>query len=110
MTTNTIKAITFDLWDTVLIDDSDEPKRAAQGLKSKPIERWNLVRKFLERHESISAEQVDFNIQNICRDRNNDVFVAGIRCKGVAAAGRLVLLAIQRQRQIRRVDWVVPSC
>lgn len=54
-----IRAITFDLWDTVLIDDSDEPKRTAQGLESKPFERRNLVRKFLERHEPISAEQVD---------------------------------------------------
>jgi len=54
-----IRAVTFDLWDTVLIDDSDEPKRAAQGLESKPAERRNLVRKFLARHEPISAEQVD---------------------------------------------------
>ncbi|GIT27925.1 MAG: hypothetical protein CM1200mP41_39690 [Gammaproteobacteria bacterium] len=30
-----IKAVTFDLWDTVIHDDSDEPKRAAQGLRSK---------------------------------------------------------------------------
>lgn len=54
-----IRAVTFDLWDTVLIDDSDEPKRAAQGLESKPAERRNLVRKFLARHDPISAEQVD---------------------------------------------------
>ena len=54
-----VRAITFDLWDTILIDDSDEPKRTAQGLASKPLERRNLVRKFLERHEPISTEQVD---------------------------------------------------
>jgi HAD superfamily hydrolase (TIGR01549 family) len=54
-----IRAITFDLWDTVLIDDSDEPKRAAQGLEPKPLERRNLVRKFLARHEPISTEQID---------------------------------------------------
>ena len=54
-----IRAVTFDLWDTVLIDDSDEPKRAAQGLESKPRARRNLVRQFLARHEPISAEQVD---------------------------------------------------
>ena len=30
-----IKAITFDLWDTVIRDDSDEAKRAARGLPSK---------------------------------------------------------------------------
>lgn len=38
-----IKAITFDLWDTVIHDDSDEPKRAAQGLRSKKAERRHLV-------------------------------------------------------------------
>ena len=54
-----IRAITFDLWDTVLIDDSDEPKRATQGLQSKPAERRSLVRRFIERHESVSVEQID---------------------------------------------------
>ena len=54
-----IKAITFDLWDTVFIDDSDEPKRAAQGLLPKPAERRKIVHQFMERHESISFEQVE---------------------------------------------------
>lgn len=54
-----IRAITFDLWDTVLIDDSDEPKRAAQGLAPKPVERRNLVHQFLQRHEPVSRELVE---------------------------------------------------
>ncbi|NQT01902.1 MAG: HAD family hydrolase [Planctomycetes bacterium] len=54
-----IKAITFDLWDTVFIDDSDEPKRAAQGLAPKPVERRNLVQQFLDRHEPISRDLID---------------------------------------------------
>lgn len=54
-----IRAITFDLWDTVFIDDSDEPKRAAQGLLPKPAERRRLVHQFLERYEPISKEQVE---------------------------------------------------
>lgn len=54
-----IRAITFDLWDTVFVDDSDEPKRAAQGLPPKPVERRNLVHQFLERHEPISREIVE---------------------------------------------------
>jgi len=54
-----IRAITFDLWDTVFIDDSDEPKRAAQGLAPKPVERRNLVQQFLERHEPIHRELID---------------------------------------------------
>jgi putative hydrolase of the HAD superfamily len=59
MSTAAIRAVTFDLWDTVIIDDSDEPKRAAQGLASKPVERRNLVQRFLERHSPISRERVD---------------------------------------------------
>jgi putative hydrolase of the HAD superfamily len=54
-----IRAITFDLWDTVFVDDSDEPKRAAKGLLPKPAERRNLVHQFLERHEPISTEKVE---------------------------------------------------
>ena len=30
-----IQAITFDLWDTVVVDDSDEAKRTAMNLPSK---------------------------------------------------------------------------
>ena len=38
-----IQAVTFDLWDTVLIDDTDEPKRAARGLLPKPAARLKLL-------------------------------------------------------------------
>ncbi len=41
-----IEAITFDFWDTLAIDDSDEAKRAALGLPSKPAARLEL---FIER-------------------------------------------------------------
>jgi putative hydrolase of the HAD superfamily len=37
------EAITFDLWDTIVHDDSDEPKRAARGLLSKKAQRRRLV-------------------------------------------------------------------
>ena len=37
-----IKAITFDLWDTIVHDDFDEPKRAKLGLRSKKAERRHL--------------------------------------------------------------------
>jgi len=59
MTDSTIRAITFDLWDTILIDDSDEPKRAAQGLRSKQVERCALVQEFLERHQPVSRERIE---------------------------------------------------
>jgi len=38
-----IEAITFDLWDTIFKDDSDEFKRAALGLPSKPQARLQLL-------------------------------------------------------------------
>ena len=41
--TTMIKAITFDLWDTVIEDDSDEPKRAADGLPPKSETRRRLA-------------------------------------------------------------------
>jgi HAD superfamily hydrolase (TIGR01549 family) len=59
MTHSAIRAITFDLWDTIFIDDSDEPKRAAQGLRSKQMERCALVQEFLERHQPVSRELVE---------------------------------------------------
>ena len=54
-----IRAITFDLWDTVIHDDSDEPKRAAAGLPSKREARRALVREALAAHAAVSAEVVD---------------------------------------------------
>ena len=56
---STIQAITFDLWDTVIADDSDEPKRSAQGLPTKREQRRILVQQFLERHEPIACELVN---------------------------------------------------
>jgi len=59
MSKNRIRAITFDLWDTVIVDDSDEPKRKAMGLASKKVTRRKLVREFLEKHEPIDQEKVN---------------------------------------------------
>jgi len=59
MSNTIIKAVTFDLWDTVFIDDSDEPKRKEQGLPLKSIERRNLVEQFLKSHLDISRDQID---------------------------------------------------
>jgi len=56
---NTVEVITFDLWDTVFADDSDEPKRAAAGRDPKPVERRNLVEKFLADSEPVSRELID---------------------------------------------------
>ena len=53
-----IKAVTFDLWDTMVYDDTDEPKRAAQGLRSKKAERRHLLWDALNRVESIDQAAV----------------------------------------------------
>ena len=54
-----IKAVTFDLWDTIVYDDTDEPKRAAQGLRSKRDERRHLVWQALERIAPVDRAAVD---------------------------------------------------
>lgn len=53
-----IRAITFDLWDTIVHDDSDEPKRKAQGLRSKKEERRHLLWEALNRQAPIELERV----------------------------------------------------
>ena len=53
-----IKVITFDLWDTLVIDDSDEAKRAEQGLRSKFDERRHLLWEALNTTEPIELETV----------------------------------------------------
>lgn len=51
-----IEAITFDFWDTIVIDDSDEAKRRALGLPSKPEARIQLfVEHVTQRYPHISA-------------------------------------------------------
>ena len=55
----TIKAVTFDLWDTMVYDDTDEPKRAAQGLRPKKAERRHLLWQALDRIEPIDQAAVD---------------------------------------------------
>lgn len=45
-----IRAITFDIWDTIVKDDSDEPKRAARGLRSKAETRLELLTAEITRH------------------------------------------------------------
>ena len=54
----TIKAISFDLWDTLVIDDSDEAKRAERGLRSKFDERRHLLWEALNTAEPIELETV----------------------------------------------------
>lgn len=51
--------ITFDLWDTLVIDDSDEVERARRGLPTKPEARLQLVTDaFLAGHPSLDSGAV----------------------------------------------------
>jgi len=45
-----IKAITFDFWDTLAIDDSDEAKRSALGLPTKAEARLEALRREVQTH------------------------------------------------------------
>ena len=54
-----IRVVSFDLWDTVLVDDSDEPKRLRLGLPPKPVERRELLHRFLSRHAPADRTLVD---------------------------------------------------
>jgi putative hydrolase of the HAD superfamily len=54
-----ITTVSFDLWDTVLIDDSDEAKRAELGKLCKADERRRLVYEALGKHESVSLPEVE---------------------------------------------------
>ena len=54
-----IKGITFDLWDTVFVNDSDEPKRKAAGRTTKSIERRRLVREYVGKHLPVPFELVN---------------------------------------------------
>jgi putative hydrolase of the HAD superfamily len=59
MNARPIGAVTFDLWDCLFCDDTDEPKRAEAGRPPKPVERRQLVQEYLSAHEPIDRAQVD---------------------------------------------------
>lgn len=42
-----VTTVTFDLWDTLILDDSDEPRRAAAGLLPKAAARVELIEQAL---------------------------------------------------------------
>ncbi len=54
-----IKGITFDLWDTIIDDDSDEPKRATLGLRPKVAHRRHVIWDALNKHQPIEYETVE---------------------------------------------------
>lgn len=59
MTKRRIGVVTFDLWDCMFCDETDEPKRAAAGLPPKPVARRQLLHEALCQHGPIERAQVD---------------------------------------------------
>jgi HAD superfamily hydrolase (TIGR01549 family) len=54
-----VRGITFDFWDTIVRDDTDEPKRAAQGLPSKADARVStFVDEIRTHHPDLNIERV----------------------------------------------------
>lgn len=51
--------VTFDLWDTLFIDDSDEPKRAELGLPPKAVLKKTLFNDLVQRTRIFTAGEVD---------------------------------------------------
>jgi len=55
-----IKAVTFDFWDTIVADESDEPKRAAAGLATKKVARVRtFVAEVRAHHPTLSIAAVE---------------------------------------------------
>lgn len=59
MSNKRIGVVTFDLWDCVFCDETDEPKRAAAGLPSKYEARRQLLHEALNQHGPIDRAAVD---------------------------------------------------
>ena len=64
-----IRAITFDLWDTIVSDDTDEPKRKEKGLRPKKEERPFLIWKTLTKNVDI-----DFKLVNEAYNKIDNIF------------------------------------
>ncbi len=54
-----IKAVSFDLWDTVIHDDSDESRRSAQGLPSKRDARRETLWRALGGEAALARAEVE---------------------------------------------------
>ena len=104
-----IKAITFDLWDTVLIDDSDEPKRKDQGLKPKNETRRQILWDVLNAHAPIDKATTDtaFQAQEIAyRER----WLGEQVTPSVTDRMTSILADLGRQLPAAEFDQLVSAC
>jgi len=59
-----IRGVTFDFWDTIVADETDEPKRAAAGLASKKLARvQTFVEEIRAHHPGLGIERVTEAVQ-----------------------------------------------
>ena len=55
-----VRGITFDFWDTIVDDDTDEPKRANRGLPTKAVARLStFVDEVLAHHPQLGRAAVE---------------------------------------------------
>ena len=101
-----IKAITFDLWDTLVIDDSDENKRADLGLRSKFDERRHLLWDALNSAEPISLETVKL-AYNVGDAAFNKVWKEHHITWPIDQRLRVILKGISRELEHNAFDKVV---
>ncbi len=84
-----IKAITFDLWDTLIIDNSDEAVRAQRGLRSKYDERVFLIWQAVKSGSELSIEDVRSVYDAVDREFNTAwhdhsvTWTVGQRCEKI---------------------------
>lgn len=80
-----IQAVTFDFWDTLVADDSDEPRRAALGLPTKPQARLQLLMdEIIQYYPGITPEQISQGFAH-ANDRFRDAWKNEYRTPTVAA-------------------------
>lgn len=79
----TIEAITFDFWDTIAIDDSDEPKRALRGLPTKADERIALFVDHIRRRYPAIEDECAVEAYHFATERFRHAWHAEYHTPGV---------------------------
>lgn len=101
-----IKAVTFDLWDTIVHDDSDEAKRKAQGLLSKYEARREEVWQALNRQAPTPREDV-VKAYDVCDAAFNKVWREHFITWTISERLRVLLTGMKRELPPAEFDGVV---
>lgn len=101
-----IKAVTFDLWDTIVHDDSDEAKRKAQGLPSKYEARREEVWQALNRQAPTPREEV-VKAYDVCDAAFNNLWRRHSITWTVAERVQVLLTGMKRELPKAEFDGLV---